>query len=99
MSTSPAPRGISGSWARMAPEGIERSSVVRAVVIAAVLGVVLFAVPELFGIYWVKIFTAVAVYSVVALGAGLLYGRVGMVSLCQIALLAVGAWAAARILY
>jgi branched-chain amino acid transport system permease protein len=83
----------------MAPEGIERSSVVRAVVIAAVLVVVLFAVPELFGIYWVKIFTAVAVYSVVALGAGLLYGRVGMVSLCQIALLAVGAWAAARILY
>lgn len=85
--------------ARTASAGIERSTVVRAVVIAALLVVVLFAVPELFGVYWVKIFTAVAIYSVVALGAGLLYGRVGMVSLCQIALLAVGAWAAARLLY
>lgn len=99
MSTSSAPRGIRGIWARTASADIERGSVVRAIVIAALLVLVLFAVPELFGVYWVKIFTAVAVYSVVALGAGLLYGRVGMVSLCQIALLAVGAWAAARLLY
>lgn len=99
MSKSRAPRGIRGIWARTASADIERGSVVRAIVIAALLVLVLFAVPELFGVYWVKIFTAVAVYSVVALGAGLLYGRVGMVSLCQIALLAVGAWAAARLLY
>jgi branched-chain amino acid transport system permease protein len=94
-----APRGSRGIWARAAPAGIERGAVVRVVVIAALLAVVLFVVPQLIGIYWVKILTAVAIYSVVALGAGLLYGRVGMVSLCQIALLAVGAWAAARLLY
>jgi branched-chain amino acid transport system permease protein len=91
--------GVRAVWARAAPAGIERSTVVRAVVIAALLALVLLAVPEVIDLYWLKILTAVAIYCVVALGAGLLYGRVGMVSLCQIALLAVGAWAAARLLY
>lgn len=78
---------------------IERRQVVRVLVIAGLFALALFAVPELIGVYWVKILTAAAIYSVVALGLGLLYGRVGMVSLCQIALLAVGAWTATRILY
>jgi branched-chain amino acid transport system permease protein len=84
---------------RSAAADIDRGTAVRALVIAALLVFVLFGMPALFGVYWEKIFTAVAIYSVVALGLNLLYGRVGMVSLCQIALLAVGAWAAARILY
>jgi branched-chain amino acid transport system permease protein len=78
---------------------VERDLVVRVVVIGALFALAMFAVPELIGIYWVKILTAAAIYSVVALGLGLLYGRVGMVSLCQIALLGVGAWTATRILY
>jgi branched-chain amino acid transport system permease protein len=78
---------------------LERGQVVRVLVIAGLFALALFAVPELIGIYWVKILTAAAIYSVVALGLGLLYGRVGMVSLCQIALLAVGAWTATRMLY
>ena len=78
---------------------IERGHVVRTLVIAGLFALALFAVPELIGVYWVKILTAAAIYSVVALGLGLLYGRVGMVSLCQVALLAVGAWTATRLLY
>lgn len=78
---------------------IERGQVVRALVVAGLFALVLFAVPELIGVYWVKILTAAAIYSVVALGLGVLYGRVGMVSLCQVALLAVGAWTATRLLY
>ena len=78
---------------------IERGHVVRTLVIAGLFALALFAVPELIGVYWVKILTAAAIYSVVALGLGLLYGRVGMVSLCQVALLAIGAWTATRILY
>ena len=70
---------------------IERDQVVRWVVIAALFAAVVIVVPEVIGIYWVKILTAAAIYSVVALGLGVLYGRVGMVSLCQVALLAVGA--------
>ena len=38
-----------------------------------------------------------AIYAVVALGLGLLMGRVGLVSLGQIAVLALGAWVAARL--
>ena len=78
---------------------VNRDHVLRAVVITGLFAFALFAVPELIGIYWVKILTAAAIYSVVALGLGVLYGRVGMVSLCQIALLGVGAWTATRILY
>ena len=43
--------------------------------------------------------TQVAVYSMVALGLGVLVGRVGLVSLGQVAVLAVGAWVGARLLF
>lgn len=49
--------------------------------------------------YWLKVAQAVVIYSIVAAGAGLLYGRVGLVSLCQIALLAVGGWMTLRLYY
>jgi branched-chain amino acid transport system permease protein len=68
-------------------------------VIAALLVLVLLVVPEVTSLYYLKVSTSVAIYAVVALGAGLLYGRVGMVSLCQIALLAVGGWVTARLGY
>ena len=42
--------------------------------------------------------TGVAIYAIVALGLGLLMGRVGLVSLGQIAVLALGAWVAAQLL-
>ena len=39
------------------------------------------------GADWITTFTSVAIYSVVAAGFGVLYGRVGMISLGQVALL------------
>ena len=42
--------------------------------------------------YWTSVVTQVAIFSVVSLGLGLLIGRVGLVSLGQIAVLALGAW-------
>src|SRR6185437_2218993 len=74
-------------------------SLVRPFVIAAVLLVVLLAVPSIFSQYYVDAWTQVAIYSIVALGLGLLVGRVGMVSLGQGAVLAMGAWVAARLLF
>jgi branched-chain amino acid transport system permease protein len=59
----------------------------------------LLALPQLLSIYYVDAMTQVAVYSMVTLGLGLLVGRVGMVSLGQAAVLAIGAWAAARLLF
>jgi branched-chain amino acid transport system permease protein len=59
--------------------------------------VILLAVGQALSTYWIDVLTAVAIYSVVALGLGLLMGRVGLVSLGQIAVLALGAWVAARL--
>ena len=59
----------------------------------------LFALPELLSLYYIDTMTQVAVYSMVTLALGLLVGRVGLVSLGQVAVLAIGAWAAARLLF
>ena len=67
--------------------------------IVGLLAFVLLGLPELLDSYWLQVMTTVAIYSVVTLGLGLLIGRVGMVSLCQFALLAVGAWVALRLDY
>jgi ABC-type branched-subunit amino acid transport system permease subunit len=76
-----------------------RSTIARATAIAALLAFMLLGFPELATTRWVLVFTTVPIYSVVALGAGLLYGRVGMISLGQIALLAVGSWVGLRLGY
>jgi branched-chain amino acid transport system permease protein len=60
---------------------------------------VLLVLPQLLSLYFIDAMTQVAVYSVVALGLGVLVGRVGLVSLGQAAVLAIGAWVAARLLF
>jgi branched-chain amino acid transport system permease protein len=59
----------------------------------------LFALPQLLSLYYIGAMTQVAVYAMVALGLGVLVGRVGLVSLGQVAVLAIGAWVAARLLF
>jgi branched-chain amino acid transport system permease protein len=59
----------------------------------------LVALPAVLSEYWIKVLTAVAIFAVVALGLNLLFGRVGLVSLGQIALLAFGSWIAARLFF
>ncbi len=93
-----AAQGISASEAP-ATRGPERSTVVRAVLIAALFAFVLFGLPALVGVYWVKVLTAAVIFGIVALGLNLLVGRVGMVSLGQIALLALASWVAARLFF
>jgi branched-chain amino acid transport system permease protein len=72
---------------------------VRAIVIAGLLLFVLLLLPSLLSGYWTNVCTAVAIYSVVALGLGILMGRTGLVSLGQIAILALGSWVAARLFF
>jgi branched-chain amino acid transport system permease protein len=55
------------------------------------------AVPALFGSFWLKTFTAVAIYALASVGVGVLYGRLGLVSLANFALLGVGAWVSLRL--
>jgi branched-chain amino acid transport system permease protein len=66
---------------------------------AAVLIALLLALPVVLSAYWTDVMTAVIIYSIVALGLGLLMGRVGLVSLGQIAVLALGAWVAAKLAF
>ena len=77
----------------------DRRQLVTAGAAAVLLVFALFLVPSLFGADWITTFTSVAIYSVAALGFGILYGRVGMISLGQIALLTIGCWVGARIAY
>jgi branched-chain amino acid transport system permease protein len=88
-----------GRWAARFQTGSrpDRDALIRAAVIAVVLLVLLTVLPSIIGVYWVKIMTAVWIYTIVALGLNVLFGRVGMVSLGQIAILALGAWIAARL--
>jgi branched-chain amino acid transport system permease protein len=78
---------------------VERRTVVRGAAVSAALVFVLIAVPWLVSVYWVKVATATAIFMIVALGLNLLFGRVGLVSLGQIALLAMGTWVAARLFF
>jgi branched-chain amino acid transport system permease protein len=71
----------------------------RAVVIGVVLLGVWIVVPMVLSTFWVQILTSVAVYSIVTLSLALLAGRVGLVSLGQIALLAVAGWIALRLAF
>jgi ABC-type branched-subunit amino acid transport system permease subunit len=91
--------GLRVESGRLIGSGRRRPLPVRVAVPAVLAILVLVLVPSILDTYWLEIATAVAIYSVVALSTGLLMGRVGLVSLCQIALVAVGGWVALRIGY
>jgi len=78
---------------------MDRRSLISTTVIAAALLLALFALPPLMSLYYTDTMTQVAIYSIVALGLGLLVGRVGLYSLGQLAVLAIGAWTGARLLF
>jgi branched-chain amino acid transport system permease protein len=83
----------------LSPGRLQPRSLVRPAVILALLLLVLFAIPAVVSIYYVDAGTQVAIYAIVALGLNVLVGRVGLVSLGQAAVLAMGAWVAARLLF
>jgi branched-chain amino acid transport system permease protein len=90
---APAP-GPGATRSRITPR-----NAIRPALIVALLAFVLLAFPSIFSLYYIDAWTQVAIYSIVTLGLGVLVGRVGMVSLGQGAVLAMGAWVAARLLF
>ena len=96
MSVAEAPARERKAWS---PARLDRGDRIRMIVILVLLALVLLALPERMSAYWTSVVTQVAIFSVVSLGLGLLIGRVGMVSLGQIAVLALGAWVAARLCF
>ncbi|MEA2400871.1 MAG: branched-chain amino acid transport system permease protein [Thermoleophilaceae bacterium] len=96
MSVAEAPRRERAAWS---PARLDRGERIRAVIIVALLLLVLFALPARMSAYWTNVATQVAIFSVVSLGLGMLIGRVGLVSLGQYAVLALGAWVGARLCF
>jgi len=78
---------------------LDRGTVVRAAVATTMLAVAIFLLPHIAGSDWITTFTSVAIYAIVALGFGILYGRAGMISLGQVALLTIGCWIGTRLAY
>jgi branched-chain amino acid transport system permease protein len=78
---------------------LQRREAVQLVIIFVLLAAVLIVLPQILSVYWITVLTAVSYISVVALGLNILMGRVGLVSLGQIALLALGAWIASKLAF
>lgn len=84
----------------MTPDSIRRErravrlSLARMVLFVLVLGALL---PWIANAYWVKTLTSSLALAIAAAGVSLLYGQLGLVSLCQYALLGAGGWVALRV--
>lgn len=92
---APAEPGI-GVDTRL-PSIITAATRARILTVAGFLLLTLLVVPAVFGSFWTKILLEMAAYSLVTLGLNLIVGRVGIYSLCQIPLVAAGAWFALRL--
>jgi branched-chain amino acid transport system permease protein len=60
-------------------------------------GIVAALIPEIASAYWLKTLTSVVILSLASLCVGVIYAQLGMVSLCQFALVGVGGWFALRL--
>ena len=78
---------------------LRRADSVQLAVVTVLLLFALFALPQLLTLYWIDTFTTAIIYAIAALGLGLLVGRVGMISLGQVAVLALGAWVGAKLCF
>ena len=81
----------------MAPAGFEITPGIRGLAIVAVVGVVSGVIALTCGGYWLSNFSQAYCMSLAVLGCALLYGQVGLVSLCQWALVGVGGWVSLRV--
>jgi len=71
--------------------GIRIGALALALVLLALL------LPVVASAFWLRTCTSTAIFALASCGAALLYGRLGLISLAQIALLGVGSWVALRI--
>ncbi len=72
-------------------------SVPKLILIALLAFLLLVILPDQLSSFWLKAFTSSAIFALAAAGVALLYGKLGLVSLAQVALLGVGGWVALRL--
>ena len=70
---------------------------VRVVAIVALVAGIAVAVPAAADSFWLSVFTTGVIFILPVAGCGLLYGRLGIVALHQVALLGVGTWVTLRV--
>jgi len=80
----------------LAPPTAEITPRLRAIAIVAVVGAVSVVIAFTCGGYWLSNFTQAYCMALAVLGCALLYGQLGLVSLCQWALVGVGGWVSLR---
>ena len=83
--------------AALEPASPEITPQLRAIAIVVVVGAVSIVIALTCGGYWLSNFTQAYCMALAVLGCALLYGQLGLVSLCQWALVGVGGWIALRV--
>lgn len=79
------------------PSLVSAATPQRIITLAVVFLFLCFAIPEVLSSFWLQITLQAVIYSAVTLGLGLLVGRVGMFSLCQMVFVVSGAWISLRL--
>lgn len=101
--TAPSPTGDvttgSGGVDTRLPSIVTAATPFRVGSVVVTLVIALLVLPIVLSAFWMDIAYQMAAYSMVTLGLGLMVGRVGIYSLCQIPLVAAGAWFALRFHY
>lgn len=86
LSAIPAPRS---GWGGVSPRQVGAT-------VIALLAVAIF-VPVLFSSFWLSVFVSATIFVIAAIGLAVPYGSLGLVSLAQVGLVAVGGWITLRI--
>ncbi|TFF17681.1 branched-chain amino acid ABC transporter permease [Jiella endophytica] len=73
-------------------DGTGTLRLIRLAGLVATAALVFGIVPEVLGSLWLKVLISAAIYGLAASGVALLYARLGLVSLMQVALVGVGGW-------
>lgn len=98
--------GVDQSPPVAAPKGLAKalgpllgSRFFRPAAVVILLALALFAIPAYFDGYWLGNFRQMAVVAPLVASAGMLYGRVGLVSLGQVAPYGIGTWVTMRLAF
>ena len=101
-STTPSTPAASGTSAADSvdtrlPSMVSAITPQRIGALTVALAFLLFFLPWILTSFWLQVTLQAVIYSAVTLGLGLLVGRVGMYSLCQVVFVVVGAWVSLRL--
>jgi len=90
-------RAAADAELRRALQAVSRQARRSLILMAASVLLIGAIVPLIANAYWIRTLTSSAALSIAVAGLAVLYGQLGLVSLCQYALLGVGGWVALRV--